>query len=311
MKKPNIKIVIIIPYYGQWPSYFNLYLKGCENNPWLQILFFTDCVIPETAPKNVKFISSSLKDFSILATEKLDCYYEIKNAYKLCDFKPCYGLIFQDYLSDCDYWGYGDIDLIYGDLSNYIFPKIDEGFDVISNRQEIMSGSLSIFKNIPNINSLFKKSDTYLKLLQSDRYEGLDETAHNHNTWKDSSKLELPAYSFTYLISKANEEGHIKVSFESTCEEFLGNGDVVKFNHNTLKLNNKKISYYHYVCNKNNLWFKFPGWKEIPDQFYVTETGFYQSSFKYVKESIHLWRKSTGITLDITIRILKRLKIWN
>ncbi|MDD5016404.1 MAG: hypothetical protein PHW73_15170 [Atribacterota bacterium] len=308
MKQDSNKIIIIIPYYGKWPSYFNLFLKGCENNPWLRILFFTDCVIPKTAPDNLKFISSSLKRFSELASLKLNHKIDIKKAYKLCDFKPCYGLIFEDYIRDYDYWGYGDIDLIYGNLSNYIFPKIVEGFEIISNRQEIMSGSLSVFKNEANINLLFSESTSFLKLLQSERYEGLDETAHNHNTWKGSSKLSLPNYSFTYLIAKANEEGRIKASFESTCKEFIDHGDMVKFSQNTLLFNDKKISYYHYVCNKNNQWFKFPDWKKIPDQFYITETGFYQF---IPKGGMHLWRKSTGKLTDITIRILKRLKVWN
>ena len=39
----------------------------------------------------------------------------IEDAYKLTDFKPAYGEIFQDYIIQYDFWGFTDIDLIYGD----------------------------------------------------------------------------------------------------------------------------------------------------------------------------------------------------
>lgn len=309
--KAFASILIIIPYYGKWPSYFNLYLQGCKNNPWLNILFFTDCTIPEASPENVNFIPSSLRDFSKMATKILKNNIEIERAYKICDFRPCYGLIFQDYLTGYDYWGYGDIDLIYGNLSAYILPKIGEGFDVLSNRSEIMSGSLSIFRNTTAINSLFKKSDFFLKLLRSNKYEGLDETAHDNRTWKGANKLTLPSQSFTYLIAYAQEKGLLKVSFKTTCEEFLGKHDIVRFEENRLTFNGNEISYYHYVCNKNNEWFKFPDWKIVPNKFYITETGFYLSSFGIIKDYIHLWRKSSGYLKNIMFRISKRLKICN
>lgn len=273
-------------------------------------MFFTDCIIPETSPENVKFIPSSLHDFSKMASKIIKNNIEIERAYKICDFRPCYGLIFQDYLSGYDYWGYGDIDLIYGNLSTYILPKIGEGFDVLSNRKEIMSGSLSIFRNTTAINSLFKKSDFFLKLLRSNRYEGLDETAHDNRTWEGANKLTLPSQSFTYLIAYAQEKGLLKVSFETTCEEFLGKHDIVKFEENRLTFNGNEISYYHYVCNKNNEIFKLPDWEIVPQKFYVTETGFYQFSPSFLKNCIHLLRKSMGWFENISTRVLKRFKIW-
>ena len=39
--------------------------------------------------------------------------------YKLCDYKPAYGEIFAPELSGYDFWGYGDMDLVFGDLRAY------------------------------------------------------------------------------------------------------------------------------------------------------------------------------------------------
>lgn len=311
MEIKNKSIALIIPYFGKWPSYFNIFLKGCENNNWLNIIFFTDCPFPEKKYENLTFIKSSLKEFSTLSTQKLGIPISIQFSYKLCDFKPCYGLIFEDYLKDYDYWGYGDIDLIYGDLASFISPKIHAKYDVISNREEILSGSLSLFKNKPSVNLLFKNSEYFAELLMTDKYEGLDETAHNHSTWKGASKLDLPKHCLTYIVFREGKKGTLKVSFESTCEEFVGPNDFVMFEQDRLTFNGKAISYFHYVCNKNREEFKFPKWETIPEKFYIKETGFYLNSANLWNSLVHLQRKTLGFVKNITLRILKRLKIWH
>ena len=305
MPKKIIKIVIIIPYFGKWPSYFNIYLKGCENNPWLDIIFFTDCEIPEYKSSNVLFHKFNMIKFSQLASEKLDLKINVSNAYKLCDFRPCYGLIFEDYIKDYDYWGYGDIDLIYGNLKPFIVDRIDQGFEVISNRFEILSGSLSIFKNTSFLKNLFKQSEVLINLLSSKNYEGLDETAHNHSTWRGGNKLTLPAHSFTYMIANEDQKGLIKASFITTCKEQIDNEEVIIYKNGVLHFQGSSLAYYHYVCNKNNCEYKLPSWKEVPNHFFISKTGFYKTNKFY--RLIHGYRTVSGFMIDITTRIWNRL----
>ena len=37
-----MKVVFIIPYYGTFPNYFNLFLKTCENNPGYEWFIFSE-----------------------------------------------------------------------------------------------------------------------------------------------------------------------------------------------------------------------------------------------------------------------------
>lgn len=305
MKINNNSIALIIPYFGEWPDYFDLFLKGCENNNWLNIIFFTDCSIPEKKYNNLTFYKSSLKQTSNLYSLSLGITLELKSSYKLCDFRPCYGVIYKEYLENYKYWGYGDIDLIYGNLKPFIFDRINNGYDILSSREEILSGSLSLFKNTDYINHLFKKSETLINLLSSPNYEGLDETVGQHMTWHGENKLKLPKHCFTYIIANENINGKIKASFETICKEKIQYNEIIYFDEGNLMFKDRSLGYFHFVCNKNNLQFKFPNWQNVPNNFFITETGFYTEKKNF--RLINNYRKALGFIKEISVRIWKRI----
>lgn len=72
-------------------------------------------------PYNVEVIYKTLEELKDLFEKKLSIRIENLQPYKLCDFRPSYGLVFEEYLESYDYWGFCDIDLIWGNLS-FIFP---------------------------------------------------------------------------------------------------------------------------------------------------------------------------------------------
>ena len=116
------KICVIIPWYGKIPTFFPFFLKGLElNQDVLDVLFFTDEKIPFSTPKNFKRIELPWGELVQRIKQVVSDKANIKSAYKLCDFKPMYGKIFKAQIENYEFWGYGDIDLIYGDLNKY-FP---------------------------------------------------------------------------------------------------------------------------------------------------------------------------------------------
>ena len=301
----DLKIALIIPFFGNWPVYFNIYLKGCQHNKWLNIIFFTNCATPSQYPENVSFIASTLEEIGVLASKKLNRHFNIAFPYKLCDFRPCYGLIFEDYLKGYDYWGYGDIDLIYGDLKPHIANRINAGFDVLSNRSEILSGSLSFFRNNNLLKNLAAKSALFIEQLASKDYKGLDETANSRITWRGGHKLDLPTYCFTYLIANEDKKGTIKASFISTCKEIIIDNQVISYEKGILCFEETSIAYYHYVNNKGNSEYKLPNWRRIPPYFFITSTGFYKNDKFYW--FIHNYRKMSGFVVHFSNRLWRKL----
>jgi hypothetical protein len=169
------QICIIIPYFGHWPAWIEYFFASCIYNKTIDWLFFTDCKIPTIQAPNLFFIDFSLKEFNSLVRTKLNLNTEINNAYKLCDFKPAYGMLFSEQIRDYEFWGYGDLDLIYGNISEFLSPVLLKDFDIISNHNNFITGHFCILRNTPKIIHLFKTGNTFKKIFTRNAYFGFDE----------------------------------------------------------------------------------------------------------------------------------------
>lgn len=85
---------------------------------------------------------------------KTDSRLSLEKPYKLCDYRKLYGAIFQDYLGNYEFWGYCDIDVIFGDLDSFISDEVLSIFDKIGTR-----GHLTLYRNIQE----FKSADWLFK----------------------------------------------------------------------------------------------------------------------------------------------------
>lgn len=147
------KCVLILPYFGKFNNYFPLFLKSCGYNPSYDFLIFTDNTDFYNYPQNVHVVPMTLNEFRANASQKLGFEPCIPTAYKLCDFKPAYGFLFEDYIQDYEYWGHCDCDLVFGNLEKVLSPVLDKDYDKV-----FAAGHLTIYKNTFDNNRRFMKS---------------------------------------------------------------------------------------------------------------------------------------------------------
>ncbi|MCE7602176.1 DUF6625 family protein [Vibrio fluvialis] len=145
------KLVLIVPYFGKLPSWFDLWLRSAKFNREIDFLLFTDCNIESS--NNIIVMKMTFSDFVRMCQSKFEFKISLENPYKICDYRPAFGLIFDEYIKKYSHWGHCDTDLIFGDLSNFIDLDSMGDYGRIYTR-----GHLSIFKNNAEINSLFKSN---------------------------------------------------------------------------------------------------------------------------------------------------------
>ena len=138
------KICIIFPYFGKLPPQFKFWWQSALKNPTIDFMIFTDnqSILSE---ENIYVQYLSFEECRLLVQKQFSFPINLNSPYKLCDYKPAYGSIFYEYIKDFDFWGFGDIDLIYGDIRLFYTNEILEKYQ---------DGGICLYIRIPNFGEI-------------------------------------------------------------------------------------------------------------------------------------------------------------
>lgn len=166
-------VVLILPYFGKFPAENVFWLKSAELNSTIDFLIISDQNIDSNS-RNVHIINMSFEDCVEMIRTKLCLELSSLFPYKLCDFRPAFGLIFNDYIKDYDFWGHCDNDLVFGDIRSFITEDILNAHDRILTR-----GHFTLYRNNEKVNKAFMKTEpgykevfTSLKSFHYDEHPG-------------------------------------------------------------------------------------------------------------------------------------------
>lgn len=153
-----MSIVIIIVWFGELPKWFNFWLESCYTNPYIKWLIFFDGNFPLVKKNsNVQFIKMTYNDFLNKSNGALGFTMPYPSRRRICDMRPFFGLLFKKWIKDYEYFGWGDLDVIYGNLKKFISPEILNN-DIITFNKWHLSGSFTILKRKPETDNLLKIS---------------------------------------------------------------------------------------------------------------------------------------------------------
>lgn len=250
------KVVFIIAYFGKLPNYFPIFLESCKKNEDYNWLLFTDDDFPYEFPSNFKKFTYSLKEFNMLASKKIGININITDSYKLCDFKPFYGLIFEDYILHYHYWGHCDCDLIFGNLKRFLPSILDDEYDKV-----FAAGHLTLYRNNYENNRMclseYNGKVLYKEVLNRKKIFAFDEDYPNltnsydniHSIFiENNKKIYVKDYSFNLKVKSAK---YVRMKYDPDVRNFIEckyikakyyweNGDLYSIN-----INNEKEEYIY------------------------------------------------------------------
>ena len=142
-------IVFLFPYFGKLPVQYKMWRESALRNPSIDFMFFTDADIKTDS--NIIVHKMQFKEFKEIIQKTFNFPIVLDRPYKLCEYKQAYGYILQDYIRGYDFWGFGDIDLVYGDLRSFLNE------DVLSHKFLLGWGHLTILRNDEDSNTFFMK----------------------------------------------------------------------------------------------------------------------------------------------------------
>lgn len=280
------KKAFVVCYFGKFKEYFQLFLDSFGHNESFDLLLFTDNRRTYNYPKNVHVTFVDFQQIQQKIQSKFDFEVALDYPYKLCDFKPAYGYIFNEELKDYDFWGYTDTDTIFGNIDNLI----DQGSYATKDKIGFL-GHFTLFKNRSDINEAFKLSvkpevgPVYRKVLSSNEIFNFDELFNNDtindifinngfsillkdisfNTYMKTSNIFRTTYNFDKKKFVVSREKGILVYDSGTLSFVTSNNGL---------LSSAEYAYVHFQARSMKMRVKNSGvmkYKIIPNAFEYLE----------------------------------------
>src|ERR1043166_538564 len=124
-------LVMLCSYFGRWPVWINFFVESCKWNPDVHWRIHTDCGAPENHADNITYVDIGFADYKALVRDRLGVAFDPVDPYKLCDLKPAFGFLHRADIRDYPFYGYGDIDVIYGGIARF-YGGLRADYDVLS-----------------------------------------------------------------------------------------------------------------------------------------------------------------------------------
>ena len=178
------KIVLIFPYFGKLPVQYPMWRASALRNTTVDFMFFTDANVEPA--DNIIIHKMKFSDFRQIIQNVFDFPIVLDRPYILCDFKPVYGQALQKYISKYDFWGYGDLDVVYGDIRAFLTEEVLSKYKFF-----LGFGHLTLFHNDEETNTYYKVIvpgyQDYREVLTIHQQTFFDEYDHKGTAdkWKD------------------------------------------------------------------------------------------------------------------------------
>lgn len=306
------KIALIILYFGQLPNYTKLFFHSLKYNSSIDLLLFTDqkidiqldnLIVYNTTFDNIKDKIQSKFDFSIV----------LDRPYKLCDYKPVYGYIFKKELKKYDFWGHCDLDMILGDLREFLTE------DVLNNYEKIYQyGHLCLYKNTEENNKRFmsKVGKDYRQVFTTSKICFFDEVVGMEKKYR---LLGIPTYKkrdCADICPWHDSFQRADCHYEDLTEEekkvfnynkqifYWENGHVYRAYMIGNRVFKDEFNYIHFQKRKINF-------NNIPNAFYITREGIFEKvEGKLPNKKTIINYNGKRITKEIKKKIEYQKNIW-
>lgn len=256
-------VCFVIVFFGRWPKWFSYFLRSCARNPRFHWIFFTDCDLAIERPDNVILHPYSKAQFQARVTECFGEAYDFSHGYKLCDFKPTYGQLFQEEIAQYRFWGYTDVDVVLGDLDRYMGDEMLDRYDVITASPYLVVGHCTIFRNNEYFRHLYRGVDDYQALLYQYDYAVFDEKFFANKV------LALGAAKQIRFQQKSFQTDDCLIWWAGRPRFLIlwRNGVLTDW------LVGRELGYFHFIQSKHRDYFRYDPLPEAADSFYVDRNG--------------------------------------
>jgi hypothetical protein len=289
------KVLLILPYFGSYGPWFPLYLHSLARQKTLDLLLVSDSNPPDL-PSNARRVDMTLDGLREFATARLGMPVRLHRMRNICDLRPAYGLVFEEFTQGYDYWAFGDEDVLYGDLDGMLAPELDGNADLVVPGTDGKSGHLTMVRNGARTNQLAMKDPVYERVLMSREHWAYDETS-----WRRGAAIS----SFHTIVTAAEARGELSIrrglprlaNVPKPGRWFIYDGCHIRQD------DGRELLYYHWGRMRHHP-IQWPDAREAARGFKFDRYGFYDADLPPARLAV---RRSVGRARELARNVRRRL----
>jgi hypothetical protein len=273
-----------------------MWMHSCKYNSEVQFFLFGSHLPEESPVENVRFFSLTTEELRQKVSESTGVQAQIGSPRKICDFRPAFGQIFREHLEPFDFWGYCDLDVVWGNLSPLVEDEILKNSDIISVRGDLfLSGACTLYRNTKALRTLYRSSSTWKDVFTDPNHWVFDENLGRGQVRPPDERRRRgePVSMLDIAVHEIKED---RLSFHTPNSPYVIQELKPKFefslewDEGTLTSRKQgEVLAYHLIFAKKNPFFRIPKWGQMPSSFIIDSQGIRNSSTnKVVYETIRL-----------------------
>lgn len=259
------QICLITCYMGPLPNYFGYYEATCRQNSSIRFVVINDTLPESRIEGNIEYVRMNLAELNAHSSAALGQDIHLASAWKINELKPLFGEIFRDKLAGYDFWGWCDLDIIWGDLRHFLNERFLDNYDVISSKAMWTAGHFTLLRNDARCNNLYARNTRIIQLLNETTYYAFEECCHR---W-DGQLRPLnefgpgkPYASMYDIVRNAQASGELRAHFRDIIRE---HPQPVNYEYRDGKLfdltTGDEFMYYHLITVKKIWRFYIPDYR--------------------------------------------------
>lgn len=298
-------IVLLSVYFGDLPDYFNYFIETAKTNKTIQFVIYNDRLKEEKTIDNIHLIPLSLVNLNQRLTSIFNTTVTLNSSWKINEIKPLFALLFPGKIKAYDFWGWCDIDIIWGNIRNFMTEEILEKSQVISTKPYWTAGHFTLFKNTEQLNKLALSYSELPDLLNDEKYYAFEECCHRWNDDRDSQSEIIKRgekLSMYNIIRNEEKAGRIQASFLDIIVEHPMPILLEWVPEKIMDVSRKReVMYFHLITVKKIWRFYLPKTNKI-HHLYISESG-----IRINNENFMLWNlKKFRFSINGIIKSIRR-----
>ena len=187
-------IVIFITHFGAWPAWIDFFVEFRKKNSDINWVLLSDSgPLPRNNAQNIKIVPLTLPQSTLGSLAKRFEYASAPRiAYKIADIRPAFGEIHADMVRGYDFFGYGDLDVIYGRIRDFYTNDILARYSVLSTHPERLCGHFALLRNIRPLRRAFRRIPSWTTLMEEEQPVGIDENRAFFLTGLNGVRTSIP-----------------------------------------------------------------------------------------------------------------------